>query len=288
MSRPTWRPALPTAPSDNEALTRTVSWLRALAERSPGEFRLSLRQLLNEEILSANGEERERQRDGDGRFLPTEPQVHINTEPYFVAAWQLARMGILAPVPAIRINEGDITQRDEFVLTEQGRGWLSDSSVDPVLPAEQTRFKNALDAQAPRYGKVFRDRAIEALRCYNAHCFYACCVMCGAAAEAILLEVAAAKADDRTGVEADLRTAKGRDKLLNRIKSQRNAFEQKALDQFIDLTAYYRDDAAHGIDAPIDEEAAHLALVTLLRLARFVGDRWDVLVSKTKPSDEAS
>lgn len=272
--RATWRPALPTVPAEDDALTRVASWLHAQSAPEQGPFRVSLAQLLQSEILEANAVEREERRDENGNYSPTEPQLQVNTEPYFAAAWALVARGVLAPLPALRANQPLQPHCDDFLVTKRGRRWLDETFHEPALPAELTRFSNALTARATRLGHVYLDRALEALSCYHSNCFYACCVMAGASGEAILLELAAAKSGDRADAEGQLRSTKGRQKLVASIKAQKNGTEQRVLDQFVELAAYYRDDAAHGAGSPIDEEGAHLALMTLFRLARFADDRW--------------
>jgi hypothetical protein len=277
--RATWRPTLPRAPSEDAALSRAISWLKEHSSRAEGSFRVSLSQLLQAEILAANAVERETQRDENGNYAPTEVQFHVNTEPYFVAAATLVSRGILAPLPTSQPNMPLQPHCDEYLVTGRGKRWLDETQHDPVLPAELMRFSKALRERAPRLGQVYLDRGLEALKCYHSNCFYASCVMAGASGEAILLELAAAKTGDRASAEAQLRGAKSRQRLVDTIKAQKNGQEQRILDQFVELSAFYRDDAAHGAGSPIDEEAAHLALMTLFRLARFADDRWATLTT---------
>lgn len=274
-----WRPTLPSRPAEDVALTRVIAWLKGTSPPEREAYRVSLAQLLQSEVLSANADERERQRDGNGRYISTNPRLEVNTEPFFAAAWTLVARGILAPLPAGGPDQGLQAHVTDFLVTERGKRWLTESRDEAVLPAEYARFAAALVSYESKLGIVYRERALEAVNCYHANCFYACCVMAGASSEAILLELVTAKTNDRASAEKELRSAKGRQKLVDALKQQRNGLEQRVLDHFVDLSAYFRDDAAHGAGAPIDEMGAHLALMTLLRLARFSVERWAALTS---------
>ena len=240
---------------------------------------VGLAPFIQEHVLEANKDEREKQRDENGNYLPTEVDYTVNTEPFFDVAWDLCRSGVLAPAPEWDKGQNRFGVRAEFRITPRGSTWLLENKDEPVLPAELAKFLAALKSHVGRFGDVYEGRAVEALRCYHAHCFYASCVMCGAAAEAILLKLASKKTGDGAEAERLLATAKGRDKLIATLKQQKNSHLQKSLDQFTNLVAYYRDDAAHATQEPIDEDGAHLAIMTLLRLARFGDDRWDDVVA---------
>ena len=68
-----------------------------------------------------------------------------------------------------------------------------------------------------RFGPGFYERAQEAVRCYGAHAYLACCVMCGASAESILLAIAIAKKGDEEEVLRLYATAQGRSRVENNI-----------------------------------------------------------------------
>ena len=72
----------------------------------------------------------------------------------------------------------------------------------------------------PIFGSGFQQRANEAIRCYGAHAYLACCVMCGASAESILLNLAIAKDGDEQRVLNKYRAANGRRTLENLVIGQ--------------------------------------------------------------------
>ena len=60
------------------------------------------------------------------------------------------------------------------------------------------------------YGDGFFQRAQEAIRCHFATAYLACCVMCGAATESIMLRAAINKKGDEEPVLKEYRRAGGR------------------------------------------------------------------------------
>jgi len=77
------------------------------------------------------------------------------------------------------------------------------------VPIEKGRFAELLDSSGKRFGNAFRERSQEAIRCYGANAYFACCAMCGAAAESIIIAVAVTKTGDETKVLRDYQSAGG-------------------------------------------------------------------------------
>jgi len=199
---------------------------------------------------------------------------------FYDAAWELCRRGILRPSEVSPHGMGSprYTDADGFSLTSSGRGWLQRTS-DQWLPTDAGRFVAALAKASALCGNAFTQRAHEAARCNEAANYLACCAMCGAASESIILALAAAKTRDRDGVLSIYRGAQGRSRVLSRITGQLTAPLRESVSLGFDLLKYWRDAAAHGHAIDIGEMEAYLALFTLFRFAVFASDNWAELTA---------
>jgi hypothetical protein len=159
-----------------------------------------------------------------------------------------------------------------FSVTPFGRTWLQESTKDDYVPTEPGRFAQMLQPFAPRYGTAFQARGQEAIRCYGAHCYLACCAMCGAAAETVMIALATATtpADE---VLKLYRGAGGRGKLENLIVGKATRRVKDEFRAFTGLLSYWRDDAAHGMTSQIGDQEAFTSLALLLRFAHWADDR---------------
>ena len=121
---------------------------------------------------------------------------------FYAAAWEMARRGILRPgVTGQGVQGTDEGQDGEgFSLTPAGRKWLDESGHYEFVPVVPGRFASQLSALENRFGPGYEERAQEAVRCYSALAYMACCAMCGAAAESIVLAIAIAKTGDAESV----------------------------------------------------------------------------------------
>ena len=103
---------------------------------------------------------------------------------FYAIAWDLCRRGIIRP----GINEYGAQATDDgnagngYSLTPFGRSWLNEKDKDYFVPTEPERFAKMLSPYKEKFGAFFHQRAQEAIRCYGAHAYLACCAMCGAAA----------------------------------------------------------------------------------------------------------
>src|SRR5262245_10557800 len=112
--------------------------------------------------------------------------------PTFVAAaWELCRRGILRP--GVRRLHDQSTEQgnagEGYSITPFGEQWIAESDRDDFVPTEPQRFAQML-APFKGFGPGFLERAQEAVRCYGAHAYLACCALCGAEAESLLLAAA--------------------------------------------------------------------------------------------------
>ncbi len=160
-----------------------------------------------------------------------------------------------------------------FILTDYGRGWLKQATAYEYIPLEFGHFAKILADHAQVLGVDYHSRSQEALRCYRAQAYLACCTMCGASAEAILLSVALLKSGDGKKVHKDYLSAGGRVRIENSILGQQSAGIQREFRGYMDLLKYWRDNASHGSHSVIQESEAFISLTLLLRFAQFVSSR---------------
>lgn len=200
---------------------------------------------------------------------------------FFAAAWDLCRRGIIRPgVFQIRAQATDDGSAGAgFSVTPFGEQWLAEHDRDDYVPTEPGRFAEMLQQYATNLGPEFRERAQEAIRCYGAHAYLACCAMCGAAAESIVLALRIAQTDDLAGVLATYNSQGGRGRVEKALLGKGSDALRREFSAFSALLKYWRDEASHGAAASISDNEAYTSLALLLRLAMFVHSRWDELIA---------
>jgi hypothetical protein len=214
-----------------------------------------------------------------GVQLSMEPEHERYFRPFYDAAWDLCRMGVLRPggaAPRQGIHGGGF-QGDGYSLTAFGYSWVKAASERP--PTDPSRFAEVLASYAHHFGGGFLQRGSEAARCYMTANYFACCAMAGAAAEAILLAIAIAKLRDHERALSEYRSSGGRSKVTNRIVGNvtRGLKEQFLLASGV--LSYWRDESAHGTHSKITEVHAQSSLAQLLRFAQLVSDHWSELAA---------
>jgi hypothetical protein len=122
--------------------------------------------------------------------------------PFYDAAWELCRIGVLRPGQHAAMGQGQIGgaifNGDGYSITEFGAKGLADP--ERQTSADPSRMSEIFGSFSETYGTGFSQRATEAIRCHRTSNYLASCVMAGAAAESILLAVAIAKAKDEEKV----------------------------------------------------------------------------------------
>jgi hypothetical protein len=199
---------------------------------------------------------------------------------FYDVAWDLCRRGILRP--GVRgWNEqatADGASGNGYSITPFGKKWLSEADRDDFVPTEPERFAQMLAPFQSKFGPSFQERSQEAVRCYGAHACLACCAMCGAAAESILLGTAISKTNE-TAVLPLYNQSSGRRRVENLILGQvRKELREEHL-CYMSLLKYWKDQASHGKAANISDNEAYTAIALLLRFALFVNDNWSELTS---------
>jgi hypothetical protein len=253
--------------SEDEAYNALVTALRGAAKRSE---KVSLPDLINKYS--------ERYRpsvSGGGMVTYRYDANQPNAAPFYCAAWRLTGRGILAQAPAfVQPNYGG-TAGTHFIITEYGAKWLAGLSDYDCAPTEYGRFSELLAGHARKLGNGYHARSQEAVACYRAQTYLACCAMCGAAAESITLALAIAKKGNEAEILKEYGSSGGRGRIERFLLAQQDANITRNLPNYTALLNEWRDVAAHG-DAPnVGEEEAFTALMLLLRFARFAEDRWN-------------
>jgi hypothetical protein len=240
-------------------------------------------------------------RYGYGVYLPALVQTYVQNQDItgvdveqkmaemmpmlYAAAWELCRRGILRPgIEAYNAQAtADGASGNGYSITPFGKTWLSEAENDDFVPTEPERFAEMLAHHQQRFGIAFQERGQEAIRCYGAHAYLACCTMCGAAAESILLATAVAKAD-QAAVIAKYNASGGRRRVEKLVLGQVRAEIREECQGYLTLLKYWRDQAAHGQSSGISDNEAYTSLALLLRLAIFVEDNWEHLMQQPSSS----
>jgi hypothetical protein len=198
---------------------------------------------------------------------------------FYDAAWELCRRGVLRPglqTSGLQSTD-DGASGNGYSITEIGRRWLKEFPQAIYIPTEPVRFAKLLESFRPQLGEAFFQRSQEAAKCYFATAYLACCAMCGAAAEAVLLNVALAKTNDEQKIKKEYFRASGRTHIENLVVGQAEAKLSQTFRELTKLINYWRDETAHGTLSDITEFEAYEAMARLLRYAHFVVDNWERL-----------
>ncbi len=218
----------------------------------------------------------------DAEYRRDSPQAKELSPAFYAAAWDLCRRGIIRP--GVRMMGAQATAAgrggDGYSVTPFGRQWLDEDTSDAYIPTEPGRFAEMLEPHRDRYGPGFYERSQEAIRCYGAHAYLACCVMCGAAAEAILLAAVIARQGDEAEVLCAYNSSQGRSRVENMLLGQARDRLKREVQGFLTLLKYWRDQASHGATASISDNEAYTSLALLLRFATYVDEWWSELTEE--------
>lgn len=200
---------------------------------------------------------------------------------FYAGAWELCRRGILRP----GVREVGLQATDDgrggngYSLTPFGEEWVREAEEADLVPIEPSRFAQMLAEKGQRFGAGFIERSQEAVRGYNARAFLACCVMCGAGAESIVLALTIKKKGDEKAILNMYATSSGRGRVEKFLLGSQPVPVQEEFHRYTTLLKYWRDSGAHGRAVLITEPEAYSSLALLLRFSIFADERWDELTA---------
>lgn len=202
---------------------------------------------------------------------------------FYDAAWELCRLGVIRPGEKYSGAHNQLIswKGEGYSLTAFGKEWLSRLEEDSLLPSSPSRFSQIFSSFQALFGNTFFQRAQEAVFCYQAGVYLACCAMCDAAAESILL-AAAFQVYNKEKVLKTYFTANGRNRTENLVFGQAEKYIKDRYSKYTDLISYWRDESAHGHLSSIDHHQAYISLISLLRFAQFMRDHWGTVLQQRK------
>jgi hypothetical protein len=214
-----------------------------------------------------------------GRYMNANELEQERFTPFYDAAWELCRIGVLRP--------GECSPRgmshpkmfgDHYVITAFGREWLQSAKERTII--DSGRLAELLNTFSIRFGDGYAQRASEAVRTYRTANWLAASVMSGAAAESILIALAVAKSGDERRVLKTYNGPGGRAATTKMVVHGVRPSLQQHLENALLVLQYWRDNASHGLATSITEIEAHASIMQLLRLAQFADKNWDSLTAR--------
>jgi hypothetical protein len=206
-------------------------------------------------------------------------------EPYFApfydAAWELCRRGVLRPAAAVPDGQENAThlgQRfpaapffgDGYSLTQWGRKWVKQAALERVImPSSSSRITEVLHQFTRLFGRGYAQRAAEAVADWQTGNYLSACAMAGAAAESVLLAAAIEKTKDEAKVLSTYLSSGGRGRITKHLRGNTTNNVGDQFEHALGILTYWRDAAGHGVASSIGEIEAYEAISRLLRLERF-------------------
>ncbi|MBD2442396.1 MULTISPECIES: hypothetical protein [Dolichospermum] len=216
-----------------------------------------------------------------GVYCPTYYDTETGVEAFYDAAWYFCSRGILRPAPLTNQEELRYPKNfcAKFLLTSFGKKWISKCELNECMPSEHGRFSKLLSDRDNLFGQGYQSRSQEALSCYRSQNYFACCVMCGATYESVLLALAIEKSGNEQDILKKYNSNRGRTTIENILIGQVNDYIKADFRKYSELLKYWRDDAAHGASLNIGEEEAFTSLILLLRFIQYAEKHFSVLTS---------
>ncbi|MHB0972575.1 MAG: hypothetical protein ACYC60_22750, partial [Thermoanaerobaculia bacterium] len=146
---------------------------------------------------------------------------------------------------------------------------------NPLISVNYENFSKLLEP-FEEFSPAFFERARDASLCWKAQAYFACCAMCGAAAEAVLLSIASAKLGNAEAARMyDSRN--GRSRIENVVMGQARDFIRQNLQPLFGLISYWRDQSSHGSASGVGRDEALTALRSLFYYAKLAHEHWSEL-----------
>jgi hypothetical protein len=208
-----------------------------------------------------------RKKENNPNCSETDQNVQEKAQPFLDAAWHLCQRGILrsgvnslkhTPTPSGLV----------YSITSQGRKWLQEQGE--FIYKTPIHFSEILATYDSLFGSGFKQRAQEACSTYLFGCYLSTCVMCGAAAESIILKIAIANEPDKEEILKEYESRGGTKKIIDRVFGHLEGKHKNAHSTFNDLLKYRRDDSGHGQHIDISEFDAYDSLSRLIWLSKFI------------------
>lgn len=258
------RDRVPDPPTPEVAHERIVRELLKAAHRKPAihdQFDYDL------DLLELD----RRYYEENGGTSYTRPVFTLHLGVFLDATWELCRLGIVRPGRRLSADEA---RGLRFTLTESGRQQLLDASAQGLVTVAGAAIVKELEQHTARFGEAFIERVKDAVTSHSAGAHLACCAMCGAAAETILLSLAIALGGDEDEVLKEYLSRSGRAALMKRIKARLSHSDSLQLETYAKPLDYWRDAASHGLPARVLSGTAFQNLQLVRHLAHFVAGRW--------------
>lgn len=194
--------------------------------------------------------------------------------PLFMSAvWELCLLGVLRPGEPSLAHVGGSTM--SYSVTEAGKRWLRAGGDVAFISVNYENFSKLLEPFG-EFSPAFFERARDASLCWKAQAYFACCAMCGAAAEAVLLSIASAKLGDAEA-ERMYKSSNGRSRIENSVMGQARDFIRQNLQPLFRLISYWRDQSSHGAESGVGRDEALTALRSLFYYAKLAHEHWPEL-----------
>lgn len=265
--------------SEEESLSYIISYIKneVLKASQNQRYILKVTDVVNKYLEK----DRQKIRSQHQGMIQYRSDLFKNSEPFYCAVFNLCSRGILAPKPLTQQTQYNsyVETGVSFYLTDYGYAWVKNTHDLICLPSEYSKFSQLLKNHSVRLGNGYLLRSLEAVACYESHNYLACCAMCGASAESILLALAIAKKGSQDEILKTYKAASGRSNIEKFLIAQQKAHIQLDFTTFMSLLKYWRDESAHGTESKIQEEEAFTSLLLLLRFAQFADSKWQTLTT---------
>jgi hypothetical protein len=213
-----------------------------------------------------------------GRYMNANELEQERFTPFYDAAWELCRIGVLRP--------GEFSPRgmshpkmfgDHYVITAFGREWLQSAKERTII--DSGRLAELLNTFSIRFGDGYAQRASEAVRTYRSE-LARCERHVRRSSRVNPYRPGRRQVWRRATCAENLQWSgwpRGHNKMV--VHGVRPSLQQH-LENALLVLQYWRDNASHGLATSITEIEAHASIMQLLRLAQFADKNWDSLTAR--------
>ena len=202
--------------------------------------------------------------------------------PFRDVAWDLCRSGMLRPGWHGYGKPTNFCPEFCFSLTAAGRERLLATASEGRVFTVAAGLVGELERIGQRFGEAFNERVRDAVASFLGGAPLACCAMCGAAAEAILLSLAIEIDGNETKVLRAYQRHDGRSQIVKSVVGSLRPDQRDKLNTYFDLIKHFRDLSGHGAPAGLNLATAHDKLGLLRAMVILVAPHWDEIVATAK------